>query len=187
MQRPQGQQQRDRRREEPYEEPIAHLYLVEIGVKQNDRRRPRDYRLTENSPCDQVITSDSPQAAKALVEWAEQLGRFLAGADAEEEGERRSKLTTSQIRKVFGEVKRLWMDAQKGWTDTMTRKVHLLIPKLEYAARKEVAVKALRAVLVPAIRKVLEAETNDELRKRFGRFVDFFEAILAYHQAAGGK
>ena len=186
MQRPQ-KQQREQRREERYEKPIEHLYLVEIGIRQNNREQPRDYRLAENSPCDQVIASDSPQAAKALVEWAEQLGRFLAGADAESERERRSKLTTSQIRKVFGEVKRLWMDAQKGWTDAMTRKVYLLIPKLEYAARKEIAVKALRAVLVPAIRKVLEAQTYDELRKRFGRFMDFFEAILAYHQAAGGK
>jgi CRISPR-associated protein Csm2 len=178
---------RQQQREQRYKERLPNLFLVEIGVIQNDRRQPRDYRLAEDSPCAQVITSDSPQAAKDLVEWAEHLGKFLAGADTDGEGERRSKLTTSQIRKVFGEVKRLWMDAQKGWTDAMTRKVHLLIPKLEYAARKEIAVKALRAVLVPAIRKVLEAQTHDELRKRFGRFVDFFEAILAYHQAAGGK
>ncbi len=181
------QQQGVQRREETYEERLPHLFLVEVGVIRGNRRQPRDYRLSEDAPCREIITSESPQAAKKLVEWSEHLGRFLAGAETEGEDERRSKLTTSQIRKVFGEVRRLWMEAQKGWTDVQTRKVHLLIPKLEYAARKEVAVKALRAVLVPAIREVLKGGNHDEIRKRFGRFVEFFEAILAYHYAAGGR
>ncbi len=181
------QQQSGQRREEIYERHLPNLFLVEIGVVRNNRRQPRDYRLSEDAPCREIITSESPQAAKKLVEWSEHLGKFLAGAETESEEERRSELTTSQIRKVFGEVRRLWMEAQKGWTDVLTRKVHLLIPKLEYAARRKVAVKALRAVLVPAIREVLEGGDREEIRKRFGRFVDLFEAILAYHHAAGGK
>jgi len=181
------QQQSRQRREETYERRLPNLFLVEIGVVRNNQRHPRDYRLSEDAPYREIITSESPQAAKKLVEWSEHLGKFLAGAETEGEEERRSKLTTSQIRKVFGEVRRLWMEAQKGWTDVQTRKVHLLIPKLEYAARKEIAVKALRAVLTPAIREVLEGRNHEEIRKRFGRFVEFFEAILAYHYAAGGK
>jgi CRISPR-associated protein Csm2 len=168
------QQQGGQRR---YEERLPNLFLVEIGEVRGNRRHPRDYRLSEDAPCREIVTSESPQAAKKLVEWSEHLGEFLA----------RRGLTTSQIRKVFGEVRRLWMEAQKGWTDVLTRKVHLLIPKLEYAARKEVAVKALRAVLVRSIREVLEGENHDEIRKRFERFVEFFEAILAYHYAFGGK
>jgi CRISPR-associated protein Csm2 len=164
-------------RREQYEERLPNLFLVEIGEVRENRRQPRDYRLSEDAPCREIVTSESPQAAKKLVEWSEHLGEFLA----------RRGLTTSQIRKVFGEVRRLWMEAQKGWTDVLTRKVHLLIPKLEYAARKEVAVKALRAVLVRSIREVLEGENHDEIRKRFERFVEFFEAILAYHYAFGGK
>jgi CRISPR-associated protein Csm2 len=170
-------QQQGGQRREQYEERLPNLFLVEIGEVRENRRHPRDYRLSEDAPCREIVTSESPQAAKKLVEWSEHLGEFLA----------RRGLTTSQIRKVFGEVRRLWMEAQKGWTDVLTRKVHLLIPKLEYAARKEVAVKALRAVLVPSIREVLEGENHDEIRKRFERFVEFFEAILAYHYAFGGK
>ena len=170
-------QQQSGQRREQYEERLPNLFLVEIGEVRENRRQPRDYRLSENAPCREIVTSESPQAAKKLVEWSEHLGEFLA----------RRGLTTSQIRKVFGEVRRLWMEAQKGWTDVLTRKVHLLIPKLEYAARKEVAVKALRAVLVPSIREVLEGGNHDEIRKRFERFVEFFEAILAYHYAFGGK
>ncbi|MFA0746893.1 type III-A CRISPR-associated protein Csm2 [Fervidibacter sp.] len=170
-------QQQSGQRREQYEERLPNLFLVEIGEVRGNRRHPRDYRLSEDAPYREIITSESPQAAKKLVEWSEHLGEFLA----------RRGLTTSQIRKVFGEVRRLWMEAQKGWTDVLTRKVHLLIPKLEYAARKEVAVKALRAVLVPSIREVLEGGNHDEIRKRFERFVEFFEAILAYHYAFGGK
>jgi CRISPR-associated protein Csm2 len=170
-------QQQSGQRREQYEERLPNLFLVEIGEVRGNRRHPRDYRLSEDAPCREIVTSESPQAAKKLVEWSEHLGEFLA----------RRGLTTSQIRKVFGEVRRLWMEAQKGWTDVLTRKVHLLIPKLEYAARKEVAVKALRAVLVPSIREVLEGGNHDEIRKRFERFVEFFEAILAYHYAFGGK
>jgi CRISPR-associated protein Csm2 len=170
-------QQQGGQRREQYEERLPNLFLVEIGEVRENRRQPRDYRLSEDAPCREIVTSESPQAAKKLVEWSEHLGEFLA----------RRGLTTSQIRKVFGEVRRLWMEAQKGWTDVLTRKVHLLIPKLEYAARKEVAVKALRAVLVPSIREVLEGGNHDEIRKRFERFVEFFEAILAYHYAFGGK
>jgi CRISPR-associated protein Csm2 len=170
-------QQQSGQRREQYEERLPNLFLVEIGEVRENRRQPRDYRLSEDAPCREIVTSESPQAAKKLVEWSEHLGEFLA----------RRGLTTSQIRKVFGEVRRLWMEAQKGWTDVLTRKVHLLIPKLEYAARKEVAVKALRAVLVRSIREVLEGENHDEIRKRFERFVEFFEAILAYHYAFGGK
>jgi CRISPR-associated protein Csm2 len=170
-------QQQSGQRREQYEERLPNLFLVEIGEVRENRRQPRDYRLSEDAPCREIVTSESPQAAKKLVEWSEHLGEFLA----------RRGLTTSQIRKVFGEVRRLWMEAQKGWTDVLTRKVHLLIPKLEYAARKEVAVKALRAVLVRSIREVLEGGNHDEIRKRFERFVEFFEAILAYHYAFGGK
>ena len=154
-------QQQSGQRREQYEERLPNLFLVEIGEVRENRRQPRDYRLSEDAPCREIVTSESPQAAKKLVEWSEHLGEFLA----------RRGLTTSQIRKVFGEVRRLWMEAQKGWTDVLTRKVHLLIPKLEYAARKEVAVKALRAVLVPSIREVLEGGNHYEIRKRFERFV----------------
>jgi len=179
---------RQRRRQEQYEKPIRSLYLIEIGILQNDKKYPQDFRLADDNPCSEIIISPSPQAAQKLVEWSERLGKFLAGGQGEgEEGERRSKLTSSQIRKVYGEVRRLWMEAQRGWNDSLTRKLYILIPKLEYSARKEVAAKALRAVLVGALREVLKGETNEAIKRRFDRFVEFFEAILAYYYAAGGK
>jgi CRISPR-associated protein Csm2 len=61
------------------------------------------------------------------------------------------------------------------------RRLLLLQPKLEYQARRQKEVKGLKDVLILAIEQV---KGN---RERFVRFVEFFEAILAYHVAAGGK
>jgi len=120
-----------------------------------------------------IIQTDETQS---LVEWAEKLGRGLA-----------RPLTTSQIRGIFGTVRLIEMNWQKeagkernqrAWRDLL-----LLKPKLAYQAKKERGggVEVLARVLVPAIDEV----END--RANFQRFVDFFEAILAYHKAYGGN
>ena len=111
-----------------------------------------------------------------LVKWAEEIGRGLA-----------RQLTTSQIRNVFGTVRQIEMS----WTPRATekqrksaaRQLILLKPKLVYQARRErgKGVQELASVLIPAIDLV------GEDRQRFQNFVDFFEAILAYHTAAGGQ
>ena len=61
------------------------------------------------------------------------------------------------------------------------RQLLLLQPKLEYQARRQSEVTELKDVLITAIRLV------DGKRERFAHLVEFFEAILAYHVAAGGK
>jgi len=85
-------------------------------------------------------------------------------------------LTTSQIRNAYGIVKKMEMG------DFNEHEFTLLKPKLAYAAaraRKDGA-EQLKVVLTWAIDEVGSDET------KFARFVDFFEAILAYHKAAGG-
>jgi CRISPR-associated protein Csm2 len=59
----------------------------------------------------------------------------------------------------------------------------LLKPKLAYAAARadEDGAHQLSAVLTWAIDEV----GSD--KAKFARFVDFFEAVLAYHKAAGGR
>lgn len=110
-----------------------------------------------------------------LIKRAKEVGQSLV----------RAKLTMAQIRGVFGIVRRLemrWTErAQPGDQAWAARQLRLLEPKLEYQAERHRQVRALKEVLVPAIRCV------DNDRTRFGRFVEFFEAILAYFVAAGGK
>ncbi len=101
--------------------------------------------------------------AKDLVTDAEALARDLRG-----------ELKSAQIRKIYGTVKSLEMQFQNdGKIDP--DKIILLRPKLAYAANKKSEVRPLQQVLDACIRKV-----NDQ--KDFTRFVDFFEAILAYHR-----
>ena len=112
-----------------------------------------------------------PDGAEAMVTWAERIGEALS-----------RQLTTSQIRSLFGEVRNIqgdWrVDPQRA-----NKNLILLKPKMAYRARKErgKGVEELVSVLRPAIDLV--GGDGDH----FQRFVEFFEAILAYHKAHGGN
>lgn len=134
-----------------------------------------------------IITEGNPNV---LVDTAKQLGEDLS-----------RQLTTSQIRNIFGEVRRIEMD----WPNVRSgqilaeeehkraqdayRRVVLLQPKLAYQARRERGrgVQMLQEVLDPCIAEIRKAENDVDRKLYFSRFVDFFEAILAYHKAAGGN
>lgn len=117
----------------------------------------------------------------ALVDAAASTGSALA-----------RQLTTSQIRNVFGEVRRIqmrWRSTDPTGEDTGSfRNIVLIQPKLAYQARRErgQGVEQLRQVLDPCLDELRKAPKNERY-KYFERFADFFEAILAYHKAAGGN
>jgi len=120
--------------------------------------------LPDRDKIRQIIEGDT----KALVREAEELGTQLKNSD----------LTTSQIRNVFGSVKKMEM---RGFKE---KELLLLKPNLAYAASRpgsKRGTKDLRKVLSTAIDFV---GNNDMF---FENFCNFFEAILAYHRAAGGK
>ncbi|MEW6180387.1 MAG: type III-A CRISPR-associated protein Csm2 [Chloroflexota bacterium] len=137
------------------------------------------------SEVEKIITDDA--SGELLVHWTRQFGQELKDLG----------LSTSQIRSLFGEVRQIqgeWAVArQKGEgaaaeRQKVLRRLILLKPKMEYRARRErgQAVRALVDVLKPALDAVTQApaEKQDEY---FKRFVEFFEAILAYHKAYGGS
>ncbi len=124
---------------------------------------------------------------QVLVQGAEQVGRALA---------RDFRLTTSQVRGIFGTVRQIEMDwlrsgraaepaaeDRSGRERRAKRELALLKPRIAYQAKRErgQGVSELGQVLIPAIDLV-----NDD-PGRFQNFVDFFEAILAYHRANGGS
>ena len=107
------------------------------------------------------------EGGETLVKQAEQLGERLA-----------RNLTTSQIRNIYGAVKKMQMKG--GELDT--HKLLMLKPKLAYAAKRHGGgVETLKDVLTQAIDLV------EDDSKNFNRFVDFFEAILAYHKFYDGN
>ena len=120
---------------------------------------------------DQIRTIIAQDEPKLLVDQAKEIGRALS-----------KSLTKSQIRNIFGTVRQIQMnwtgEAQKA---ASYRQLLMLKPKIQYQAARTKEVKPLADVLDKAIDQV----GDDQVR--FGRFVDFFEAILAYHTAFGGK
>ncbi len=126
-----------------------------------------------------IITD--PDGAMTLVTTAEQLGRDLKNRG----------LTTNQIRALFGEVRQIEAQWNTGGENRQlaARRLVLLKPKMAYRARRErgSAVQDLRDVLEPALDLVVQETNSDAQHAHFGRFVEFFEAILAYHKAFGGN
>ena len=98
----------------------------------------------------------------------------------------KKKMTTSQLRRFFGEIKRIQADFNE-----CKNEVVLLDPKLAYAvgkAKKEargneqVAIEDFYKVIVnPMIRQINEDKT------KFRHFVQVCEAIVAYHKAKEGE
>ncbi|MCX7839377.1 MAG: type III-A CRISPR-associated protein Csm2 [Anaerolineae bacterium] len=122
----------------------------------------------------QTIMTADPDG-KELVLFAEQTADALV----------KQSLTRSQIRTIFTEVRQIeaiW-DKRKG---EAIRRLSMLKPKLAYQAARSSTVNQLRDVLSDAIDEVLKAP-DDKRDQTFERFVELFEAILAYHRAKGGK
>lgn len=127
-----------------------------------------------------VIITD-PDGAEKLVKAADKLGKELKGM----------KLTTSQIRALFGEVRQIEAEWEMGEEARRRalRRLILLKPKMAYRARREggKAVQELVDVLQPALDEVVREKDTQKQDGNFSRFVEFFEAILAYHKAYGGN
>lgn len=123
----------------------------------------------------QIVTN--PERADLIVKHADALGNELS-----------RPLTTAQIRALFGEVRQIQgqmsIDHKKAW-----RRVYLLKPKIAYRVRRASGqgVKLLADVLVPALDETLKAKDETTQKAYFKNFVEFFEAILAYHKAHGGN
>lgn len=116
------------------------------------------------------------------VQFAERFGKYLA-----EKEDLTEPLTTSQLRKFFGEVKRQQMI---GYDDT---EFVMLKPKLAYAVGrakqngrkgKHQKIEDFYLVMADAIDKV---ETSSDKPKAFKNFITAFEAIVAYHKAEEKK
>ncbi len=120
---------------------------------------------TNNDITPQQIRTIIKEGGKTLVDTAEILGEQLVN----------DRLTTSKIRNIYGAVKLMEINGFNA------NEFILLKPKLAYAAARAPEANRLKRVLTMAI-----DEVGNE-KQYFDRFVDFFEAILAYHKAAGGK
>ncbi len=120
-----------------------------------------------------IMTAD--ESGKELVEFAQQTAKTLVG----------NNLTRSQIRTIFTEVRQIEAMWETRKADAL-RRLLMLKPKLAYQTARTPALDQLKTVLSEAVDEV-EKASQSQKEQAFKRFVDLFEAILAYHRALGGR
>lgn len=117
------------------------------------------------------------------ITWAKSFGEYLAN-----ENEGKKPLSTSQIRKIFGVLKRI---KAKGYNTETHFELTFLKPQLAYAVgrdkrKKDGKNKTLIGDFQKEIDKAIDLiEEGNE--NHFKRFVNLIEAIVAYHKAIGGE
>jgi CRISPR-associated protein Csm2 len=123
------------------------------------------------------------------IKFAEKLGKHLCDPNPQQNDRPGfNAMTTTQIRNIFSEIKRIQrVGIEKSVTDFL-----LVKPKMAYTEARVISknknsrISQFREVVDMAYDAVnISAENNR--RERFQRFVDFLEAILAYHKAYGGR
>ena len=111
------------------------------------------------------------------VDFAKEFGQYLAQKDYTSES-----LSTNQLRKFFGEVKRQQLNGydESGFV--------MLKPKLAYAVSRAIKIKGKEykirdfyEVMSDAIDKVIKCSDK---QNAFYNFITIFEAIVAYHKVA---
>ena len=117
---------------------------------------------------------------KTAIEYAKKFGENLATL---KEGSKDQSLSTSQIRNIFGSVKKIEM---KGFSES---DFLLLKPKLAYSAKRArvKAAEEFKDVFSKGIDAVISGKSVEEKKEKFNMFCKFFEAVLAYHRAKGGN
>jgi CRISPR type III-A-associated protein Csm2 len=120
----------------------------------------------------------------APIQWAEKFAKYL------NEGGKDEKLTTSQLRKFFGQLKRI---QASGFDPSNKQQLFMLQPQLAYAVGRAKTknvpnprIEDFKNQLTNMINKVGEAQ-GEESKKRFANFISLTEAIVAYHKANGGE
>ncbi len=153
-------------------------------AKQTGKQMAQD--LVTDADLKTIITGDSTEAIRLLDEAARKISEKLY-----------SYITTSQIRNIFGTVRMIeqdtrGLDEQESLPLAVQRELMMLCPKLAYQYGrvggrdddpKKAAMGALKIILSNAIMIVLDTGTHTAFRN----FLDFFEAILAYHRYYGGS
>lgn len=127
-----------------------------------------------------IITAD--EYGEKLVLYAENLAKPLARS-----------IETTQIRKIFTEVRKiesLWSDNER--RNDAVRRLTMLKPKMAYQTKRqekrgESPMKPLTDALTEGITLVVAAPNPEQQDTRFKRFVELFEAILAYHKVYNPK
>lgn len=128
-----------------------------------------------------------------FLNYTELFGLYLCDKRKAEGRAGRNSLTNAQFRNFFSEVRRIQfkIGTDKDSWDRNKADFLLLRPKLAYAEARVLSSKRgpeKDKARIKDFRKVLEAAHSAVHDfQSFNNFLDFMEAIIAYHKAYGGK
>lgn len=152
-----------------------------MGRRSSAAKRLSKIRKPDEPELQTIIQDHSPERADIANQWAKALGKSLASAG----------LTMAQVNTIISRLRQIesaWPidDPASLLALSSERELKLLSGKIAHdaaraACHQNYILWELADVLIPAIGYV-EGE-----RENFQRFVNFFEAILGYHEAAGGR
>ncbi len=113
---------------------------------------------------EKILKKETMKDIELFLELTEKFGELCS-----------KRISTSQIRAIFTEVKRLPDNFEHSKKD-----LNLLRPKLAYQQGRFGVLAPLTEVLIHLIKNVRDDST-------LKGFKEFFEAIIAYHKAYGGR
>ncbi len=131
--------------------------------------------------------------AKMLVDTAQKIASEMIQTKSNGKSiDESSSVSTSQIRNIYGSSKKIEMTLDESNVSEMYGKLILLKPKMAYAHgrfnkrlnRGDYKIPGFKT-LVDCLSYAIDKVEGDY--RRMKNFFNFFEAILAYHKAEGGK
>lgn len=156
---------------------------------------------TENQLKKEWITDDKFWSDGSPITWAKDFGKFLA-KDGDNRNQnnrdlylsefdcRLNKLTTSQLRKFFGALKRIQAE---GYQQEKKVKLLMLAPQLAYAVgrdkKKDTQTKQMisQTKIEFFAKEISNAINFVQSPEHFKNFVNLVEAVVAYHKSEGGE
>jgi CRISPR-associated protein Csm2 len=149
--------------------------------------KQKQHKVAFEKPSDKEIKKIMENGdADVLIALADRVGKRL----------KEENLKTSQIRNVFGTARQIqmrWDESNPREAARAYRDAVLLKPKLAYFAEKQKKAQGERSDGMEILQIVLEPALNilqdggKPSKDRYDRFMDFFEAIVAYHTKHGGQ
>jgi CRISPR type III-A-associated protein Csm2 len=160
------------------------------------------YKKRKSLDVDWITQTDawiSKEAGKTAmpIEWAIAFAKFLVAKGSKDINGNvvadftcyEKPLTTSQIRKFFGVVKKIQAEGY----DKNKVKLAMLEPQLAYAVGKDKKYDKEKQQIVSQTKilyfyeEISLAIRAIQQKEHFQNFVNLLEAIVAYHKAEGGK
>jgi CRISPR-associated protein Csm2 len=170
---------KDREKQQPQRSADQHQKTFNQGnspQSNNNRENPKTFFDNHSFKKEWILSG----ADKDMIKYAEEFGEYMApkGKDKNEKNRDNQCLTKSQIRNVFGELKRIQGDFKSNKSS-----FYLLKAKVAYAEGRNntMGMRLFKLAFDEGWNYVGDNE------KYFINFCYFIEAILAYHKAHGGK